>query len=119
MKLPPAPAATTAHASAWVVGALLSLSLTVAPPAFAAAELEYSEGGAYQGSKIGQDQQFKAGIGKGAEKAENSKLCGDAGVAGGPGVQELLLYGSVFQLRHVKSGRFLSLVPKQGSLLEK
>jgi hypothetical protein len=76
MKLPPAPAATTAHASAWAVGALLSLSLTVAPPAFAAAELEYSEGGAYQGSKIGQDQQFKAGIGKGAEKAENSKIQG-------------------------------------------
>jgi len=76
MKLPPAPAATTAHASAWAVGALLSLSLTVAPPAFAAAGLEYSEGGAYQGSKIGQDQQFKAGIGKGAEKAENSKIQG-------------------------------------------
>ena len=76
MKLPPAPAATTAHASAWAVGALLSLSLTVAPPAFAAAELEYSEGGAYQGSKIGQDQQFKAGVGKGAEKAENSKIQG-------------------------------------------
>ena len=51
-----------------VAAALLSVSLTMAPPAFADVD--------YQGSKVGQDKQISAGIGKGAERAENSKIQG-------------------------------------------
>jgi len=51
-----------------MAAALLSAALTVAPPAFA--DLDY------QGSKVGQDKQFAAGVGAGAEKAENSKIQG-------------------------------------------
>jgi len=64
MRLPTLPVSTQAA----VAAALLSASLTVVPPAFA--DLDY------QGSKVGQDKQFAAGVGAGAEKAENSKIQG-------------------------------------------
>merc|ERR1719353_2222936 len=64
MRLPSVPVNTQAA----VAAALLTFSLTAVPPAFA--DLEY------QGSKVGQDKQFAAGVGKGAEKAENSKIQG-------------------------------------------
>ena len=50
--------------------AALSAALTLAPVGPAFADLEY------QGSKVGQDKQFAAGVGAGAEKAENSKIQG-------------------------------------------
>lgn len=64
MRLPSLPVNTRAA----VAAALLSVSLTTVPPAFA--DLDY------QGSKVGQDKQFAAGVGKGAETAENSKIQG-------------------------------------------
>lgn len=64
MRLPSLPI----NAQAAVAAALLSVSLTTAPPAYA--DLEY------QGSKVGQDKQFKAGEGLGAERPENSKIQG-------------------------------------------
>ena len=73
MRLPSLPI----NAQSAVAAALLSVSLTVAPPAFAhpgtsllLADLDY------QGSKVGQDKQFKAGEGGGAERLENSKIQG-------------------------------------------
>ena len=64
MRLPSLPANTQAA----VAAALLSVSLTVVPPAFA--DLEY------QGSKIGQDKQIESVKGLGAERPENSKIQG-------------------------------------------
>jgi len=66
MRLPTISLPTSTQAA--VAAALVSLSLTTTTPAFA--DLEY------QGSKVGQDKQFAAGVGKGAEKAENSKIQG-------------------------------------------
>ena len=64
MRLPALPV----NAQAAMAAALLSVSLTTTMPAFADVD--------YQGSKIGQDKQFAAGVGKGAETAENSKIQG-------------------------------------------
>ena len=56
------------NAQAAVAAALLSVSLTMAPPALADVD--------YQGSKIGQDKQIESAKGYGAERAENSKIQG-------------------------------------------
>ena len=81
MRLPSLPPNTQAA----VAAALLSVSLTAAPPAFcedaifgAAGEFTKANeiDGGYRGSVPGQDKQFAAGAGKGAEKAENSKIQG-------------------------------------------
>ena len=62
-------------AQAAVAAALLSVTL-VAPPAFADSGASFLLADAYDGSKVGQDKQYAAGIGAGAEKAENSKIQG-------------------------------------------
>ena len=82
MRLPAVP--VTAQAA--VAAALIASSLTMAPPALAVGDAIYGaageftkareiEGG-YRGSTPGQDKQFAAGAGKGAETAENSKIQG-------------------------------------------
>ena len=76
-------AATAAQAA--VAAALIASSLTMAPPAFGedaiyGAAGEFTEAnaleGGYRGSKPGEDKQIAAGLGGGAEKAENSKIQG-------------------------------------------
>jgi uncharacterized protein YjbI with pentapeptide repeats len=72
------------HLQSGVLGAALSAALTLSSPAIAATPNFHLGSGAsvliadldYQGSKVGQDKQFKAGEGAGAEKAENSKIQG-------------------------------------------
>jgi uncharacterized protein YjbI with pentapeptide repeats len=56
------------NAQAAVAAALLSVSLTMVPPALADVD--------YQGSKIGQDKQIESAKAYGAERAENSKIQG-------------------------------------------
>ena len=65
-----------ANAQAAVAAALLSVSLTTAPPALADPGASFMLADAYDGSKVGQDKQYAAGVGKGAEAAENSKIQG-------------------------------------------
>ena len=65
-----------ANAQAAVAAALLSVTLTTAPPAFAQSSTAFLLADAYDGSKVGQDKQYAAGVGKGAETAENSKIQG-------------------------------------------
>jgi len=64
---------TNAHAG--VASALLSASLILAPPAFAAPTLLLADLD-YQGSKVGQDKQIASAKDAGAERAENSKIQG-------------------------------------------
>ena len=65
MRLPSVPSAAAAQAA--VAAALLSVSLTTAP--VFADEL-------YKGSSVGKDVQISSAAGKGAERAENSKIQG-------------------------------------------
>jgi uncharacterized protein YjbI with pentapeptide repeats len=62
------PSTLASNTQAAVAAALLGVSLTMTPPAFA--DLDY------QGSKVGQDKQIASVIGKGAERPENSKIQG-------------------------------------------
>ena len=63
------------NAQAAVAAALLSVSLT-APPALAQSGASFLLADLYDGSKVGYDKQFAAGVNAGAEKAENSKIQG-------------------------------------------
>ena len=81
MRLPAVPV----NAQAAVAAALIASSLTMAPPAIGADAIFGAAGefapakeveGGYRGSKPGEDKQIAAGLGGGAEKAENSKIQG-------------------------------------------
>jgi len=66
---------SAAAAQAGVAAALLSVSLTMTPPAFAGTSFLLADE-LYKGSTVGKDVQIAAGAGKGAERAENSKIQG-------------------------------------------
>ena len=69
------PSFAAVNPQAAVAAALLTASLTLAPPA-ALADLDY------QGSKVGQDKQIASGIGGGAEKKEEEDVVLGQGPAG-------------------------------------